>query len=67
VNPDKTSPPFDVSKPNIARVYDYLLGGKDNFPADRNEANRILAIYPQLTQRVRENRIFLGRAVARKT
>jgi O-methyltransferase involved in polyketide biosynthesis len=63
VNPDETPLPFDASKPNIARVYDYLLGGKDNFEADRDEAKRILAVYPLLAQRVRENRVFLGRAV----
>jgi O-methyltransferase involved in polyketide biosynthesis len=63
VNPEEAPLPFDVSKPNIARVYDYLLGGKDNFEADRDEAERILAIYPLLAQRVRENRVFLGRAV----
>ncbi|HLI40225.1 MAG TPA: SAM-dependent methyltransferase [Streptosporangiaceae bacterium] len=55
---------FDVSKPNVARVYDYLLGGKNNFGADRDEAERILAVYPELAQRVRENRAFLGRAVS---
>lgn len=53
----------DASKPNIARVYDYWLGGKDNFVADREEAERMLAVYPQLRQRVRENRAFLTRAV----
>ena len=37
----------DTSKPNIARVYDYLLGGKDHFAADREEAARLLTIYPE--------------------
>ena len=63
VNPETTSLPFDASKPNIARVYDYLLGGKDNFEADRDMAERILAVYPLVAQRLRENRLFLGRAV----
>ena len=33
---------FDASKPNVARVYDYLLGGKDNFAADRDAAQRLI-------------------------
>ena len=37
---------FDIARPNIARVYDYWPGGKDNFAADREEAHRMLAIYP---------------------
>jgi O-methyltransferase involved in polyketide biosynthesis len=53
----------DVTRPNIARVYDYWLGGKDNFQADRDEAERLMAIYPALPLRARENRIFLARAV----
>jgi len=36
---------LDTSRPNIARVYDYWLGGKDNFAADREEAERMLRSY----------------------
>jgi hypothetical protein len=54
---------FDPSKPSIARVYDYWLGGKDNFPADRAEAERLIAIYPQLPLLARQNRLFLAQAV----
>jgi O-methyltransferase involved in polyketide biosynthesis len=57
------SPQFDASTPNMARVYDTLLGGKDNFPADRAEARRLLRIYPPLAAMARENRAFLTRAV----
>jgi hypothetical protein len=53
----------DVTRPNIARAYDYLLGGKDHFPADRELADRLLAIYPGTRQMVRENRRFLVRAL----
>jgi len=53
----------DTSKPNIARVYDYWLGGKDNFAADRAEAERMLAVYPRLPELARDNRLFLARAV----
>jgi O-methyltransferase involved in polyketide biosynthesis len=54
---------FDPSTPSIARVYDYLLGGKDNFSSDRGLAERILSSYPPLADVVRENRQFLSRAV----
>jgi O-methyltransferase involved in polyketide biosynthesis len=56
-------PAVNTSKPNIARIYDYLLGGKDNFAADRDEAERLLQVYPLLPARARENRLFLARAV----
>jgi O-methyltransferase involved in polyketide biosynthesis len=55
--------PFDPAKPNIARVWDYWLGGKDNFAADRELAEKMLAIHPISAQMARENRQFLGRAV----
>jgi O-methyltransferase involved in polyketide biosynthesis len=55
--------PFDPSRPNIARVWDYWLGGKDNFAADRELAERMLAVHPVSAQMARENRQFLGRAV----
>jgi hypothetical protein len=54
---------FDTTKPNIARVNDYLLGGKDNFAADRQAAERLLAVAPQMKTIMAENRLFLGRAV----
>jgi hypothetical protein len=57
------SPGLDTSRPNIARVYDAWLGGKDNFEADREEAERLLQIYPELRRLARENRMFLRRAV----
>jgi hypothetical protein len=56
-------PGLDMSRPNIARVYDYWLGGKDNFEADREEAERLLRIYPDLRRLAQENRLFLRRAV----
>ena len=54
---------FDPATPNMARVYDYWLGGKDHFPADRAEAERLLGIYPPLRDLVRENRAFVIQAV----
>ena len=54
---------FDSSVPHIARVYDYWLGGKDNFTADRELGERTLQAYPNLAFSVRANRAFLARAV----
>jgi hypothetical protein len=44
-------------------MYDYYLGGKDNYAADRAAAERVIAIFPDVRSAVRENRAFLGRAV----
>src|SRR6476661_9923665 len=52
---------LDTSVAHPARVYDYWLGGKDNFAADREAAERVLAAAPGLRYRVRANRAFLGR------
>ena len=56
-------PDFDVNTPHIARIYDYWLGGKDNFEADRKAAELALAATPTIVPGVRANRRFLGRAV----
>jgi hypothetical protein len=53
----------DLSVPNLARIYDYWLGGKDNFTADRRAAVESAAAIPQLPLLARANRAFLGRAV----
>jgi hypothetical protein len=55
---------FDPAMPNMARVYDYWLSGKDNYPADRAEAERLLGVYPPLRDLVRENRAFVTQAVS---
>jgi hypothetical protein len=54
---------FDTSVPNVARVYNCWLGGKDNFAADRKVASEILAIAPDAMVIALENRKFLQRAV----
>jgi hypothetical protein len=51
------------SKPNVARVYDYLLGGKDNFAVDRIYGQRIAATMPGIEAGVRGQRALLGRVV----
>jgi hypothetical protein len=56
-------PEIDTSKAHSARMYDYLLGGKDNFAADRETAGKAMAAWPALRTSARENRAFLGRAV----
>src|SRR5437879_5128572 len=57
------SAPFDTSVAHIARVYNYWLGGKDNFAADRELAQKFMAVEPEVIVGVRGNRAFLGRAV----
>ncbi len=54
---------FDTSVAHIARVYDYWLGGKDNFEADRTAGEEALEAYPDLVSSVRANRAFLARGV----
>jgi hypothetical protein len=54
---------INTGVPNPARIYDYLLGGKDNFPADREIAEQMLAIAPVAREVVEDNRKFLRRAV----
>ena len=49
--------------PHPARVYDYWLGGKDNFAADRAAAEQVLQVMPEILDTVRGNRKFLVRAV----
>ncbi len=55
--------PFDVTVPNAARMYDYALGGKDHFAADREAADKVLAISPDAKTAAWDNRAFLHRAV----
>jgi hypothetical protein len=54
---------IDTTVAHPARVYDYWLGGKDNFAADREAAERVLAVAPGLRFRVQAGRAFLARAV----
>jgi hypothetical protein len=54
---------IDTSVAHPARVYDYWLGGKDNFAVDREAGDRVLSVTPGLRERVRASRAFLVRAV----
>lgn len=53
----------DFRVPSAARMYDYFLGGKDNFAADREAAERVIAAYPEAPKVARANRRFVTRAV----
>jgi SAM-dependent methyltransferase len=55
--------PLDGDTPNVARMYDYYLGGTDNFPVDRAAAEEVLRVAPPIRPTALENRAFLGRAV----
>src|ERR1700757_5464835 len=60
---DGKYPDFDISKPNVARVYDAMLGGKDNFAADREFVAEILRFAPMAPLGAISNRRFLRRGV----
>jgi S-adenosyl methyltransferase len=55
-------PPLDTSVASIARIYDYWLGGKDNFAVDRAAGEAMIQNYPDIVTGVRKNRAFLARA-----
>ncbi|HEY1919094.1 MAG TPA: SAM-dependent methyltransferase [Streptosporangiaceae bacterium] len=62
--PDRDAPPrLDITVAHQSRIYNYLLGGKDNFAADREAADRALEAFPGLAAWARNNRAFLARAV----
>jgi trans-aconitate methyltransferase len=60
---DPEPPEFDTSVAHIARVYDFWLGGKDNYAADREAGEEVIRGYPDTASSVRANRAFLRRAV----
>src|SRR5437879_6536385 len=60
---DPLAPEIDVNRAHSARMYDYYLGGKDHFAADRTTAEKAMRSWRSVRTAVRENRAFLGRAV----
>jgi hypothetical protein len=54
---------IDTSRPHPARMYDFYLGGKDNYAVDQEAAREILRAVPEVRDMARENRAFLQRAV----
>jgi trans-aconitate methyltransferase len=63
IRPARLPGKIDTSTAHIARVYDFWLGGKDNYTADRAAAGQVIAAYPPILASVRAQRAFLGRAV----
>ena len=57
------APEFDTRVAHVARVYNYWLGGKDHFAADREAGDEAVRAYPDMYSSVRANRAFLRRAV----
>jgi hypothetical protein len=55
-------PPIDTSKPHPARVYDWYLGGKDNYPVDEQLGQHIASVDPDARRAARSNRAFMHRA-----
>ena len=62
-DPGWLPPEFNTGTAHPARVYNYWLGGKDNFAADRRVGDSVMAAIPSAPLLARENRAFLGRAV----
>ncbi|MYQ44360.1 SAM-dependent methyltransferase, partial [Streptomyces sp. SID4985] len=60
---DTQPPVIDTSKPHAARMYDWYLGGKDNYPVDWAAAEQVQALFPQVPELARANRRFMVRAV----
>jgi hypothetical protein len=56
-------PEFDHHLPSVARIYDYVLGGAHNFDVDREIADRLLRVQPNVADMARRNRAFLQRVV----
>jgi hypothetical protein len=61
---EQQEPEFDTSVPQTARIWNYWLGGKDNFPVDRAVGDQILEAFPAIVENARASRAFLARAVS---
>ena len=54
---------FDRTVPSMARVYDYFLGGKDNFASDRAVGEKLVALHPPIIETIADSRRFVERAI----
>lgn len=61
--PGQPSADLQSDRPHSARVWNYLLGGKDNYPADAAVGEMILRMFPDIAGIARDQRAFLARAV----
>jgi len=57
------SPALNPAVPNVARMYDFMLGGKENYESDRNAVRQLIGMAPDAALNAQQNRQFLGRAV----
>jgi len=60
---DDSGPGFDARTPNAARIYDFMIGGKDHFAADRDAARKLLEVLPHGARACQDNRAYLQRVV----
>jgi O-methyltransferase involved in polyketide biosynthesis len=60
---DRPRPAIDTTVPHSARIWNYWLGGKDNYPVDRQAGDQTLAVLPEIVDLARASRYFLARAV----
>jgi S-adenosyl methyltransferase len=63
VTEDVPSPKINTSVPHSARIWNYWLGGKDNYPVDREAGDKYREVYPQIVDTARAGRYFIARAV----
>ena len=61
---DGLSASLDIGVPHSARMWNYWLGGKDNFPADRAAGDRVIEVFPQILDIARSSRQLLDRVVS---
>lgn len=60
----QSKPKIDTTVPHSARIWNYFLGGKDNYPVDREAGDQVIAMFPQIVDIARADRVFLRRAVS---
>jgi S-adenosyl methyltransferase len=59
----QSAPMIDTTVPHSARIWNYWLGGKDNYPIDRQVGDQVAQLYPNIVTAARANRHFLGRSI----
>ncbi|MGK5685270.1 SAM-dependent methyltransferase [Actinoplanes sp. URMC 104] len=63
-SPDAGAPKLDTTVPHSARVWNYWLGGKDNYAVDREVGDSVLQVFPAIAENARACRAFIGRTVS---